>query len=122
MPTAEASIKTEHAARYLARLCGHLGKMGAAGHRLGHRRPSHAPVRAVRPSRNPGRSRSKGKVVPQRNRHDHLSRAGATLDRVRLNEAVTHIAFGGRRRRVYARITALSGAIPETGSWTSAAA
>ena len=43
MPTAEASIKTEHAARYLAWLCGHLGKMGAAGHRLGHRRPSHAP-------------------------------------------------------------------------------
>ena len=43
MPTAEASIKTEHAARYLVRLCGHLGKMGAAGHRLGHQRPSHAP-------------------------------------------------------------------------------
>jgi ubiquinone/menaquinone biosynthesis C-methylase UbiE len=50
--------------------------------------------------------------MSQRNRHDHLSRAGATLDRVRLNEAVTHIAFGGRRRRVYARITALSGARP----------
>jgi hypothetical protein len=42
MPTAEADITTEHAARYLARLCGHLGKMGAAGHRLGRRRPSHA--------------------------------------------------------------------------------
>lgn len=40
---AEADIRTEHAARYLARLCGHLGKMGAAGERLGHRRPSHAP-------------------------------------------------------------------------------
>src|SRR5215470_16807895 len=40
MLTAEADITTEHAARYLARLCGHLGKMGAAGHR--HRRPSHA--------------------------------------------------------------------------------
>jgi hypothetical protein len=41
MPTAEADINTEHAARYLARLCGHLGKMGAAGYRLSHRRPSH---------------------------------------------------------------------------------
>jgi hypothetical protein len=42
MPTAEADIQTEHAARYLARLCGHAGKMGAAGRRLGHRPPSHA--------------------------------------------------------------------------------
>ena len=42
MPTTEADIKTEHAASYLARLCGHVGKMGTAGHRLGHRRPSHA--------------------------------------------------------------------------------
>jgi hypothetical protein len=42
MPTAEADIRTEHAARYLARLCGHLGKMGTARRRLGHRRPSHA--------------------------------------------------------------------------------
>ena len=37
MPTAEVDIKTEHAARYLARLCGHLGKMGTATHRLRHR-------------------------------------------------------------------------------------
>ena len=43
MLTAEADIRTEHAARYLARLCGHAGKMGAASHRMGHRRPSHAP-------------------------------------------------------------------------------
>ena len=43
MLTAETDIRTEHAARYLARLCGHAGKMGTAGHRLGHRRPSHAP-------------------------------------------------------------------------------
>jgi hypothetical protein len=43
MLTAEADIQTEHAARYLARLCGHAGKMGTAGHRRGHRRPSHAP-------------------------------------------------------------------------------
>ena len=42
MLTAEADIPTEHAARYLARLCGHAGKMGTAGRRLGHRRPSHA--------------------------------------------------------------------------------
>lgn len=43
MLIAEADIRTEHAARYLARLCGHAGKMGTAGHRVGHRRPSHAP-------------------------------------------------------------------------------
>jgi hypothetical protein len=42
MLTAEADIRTEHAATYLARLCGHAGKMGTAGRRLGHRRPSHA--------------------------------------------------------------------------------
>jgi hypothetical protein len=38
MLTAEADIQTEHAARYLARLCTHVGKMGA----VGHRRLSHA--------------------------------------------------------------------------------
>jgi ubiquinone/menaquinone biosynthesis C-methylase UbiE len=48
----------------------------------------------------------------QGNRHDRRGRESATLERVRLNEAVTHIAFGGRRRRVYARIAALSGAGP----------
>ena len=42
MLTAEADIQPEHAARYLARLCGHAGKMGTAGHRLGHRPPAHA--------------------------------------------------------------------------------
>jgi hypothetical protein len=42
MPNAEADIQTDHAARYLARLCGHAGKMGTAGHRLGHRRPGRA--------------------------------------------------------------------------------
>jgi hypothetical protein len=42
MLTAEADIRTEHAARYLTRLCGHAGKMGTAGRRPGHRRPSHA--------------------------------------------------------------------------------
>jgi len=42
MLTAEADIQTEHAARYLARLCGHAGKMGTTGGRPGHRPPSHA--------------------------------------------------------------------------------
>ncbi len=42
MITAEADIRTEHAAGYLERLCGHAGKMGAAGQRLGHRPRSHA--------------------------------------------------------------------------------
>ena len=42
MFTAEADIQTEYAARYLARLCGHAGKMGTAGPRLGHRPRSHA--------------------------------------------------------------------------------
>jgi hypothetical protein len=42
MPTAEADIRTEHAARYLARLCGHAEKMGTAGRRLSHRPRSHA--------------------------------------------------------------------------------
>ena len=37
MPAAEADIRTSHAARYLARLCGHAAKMGQAGHRLSHR-------------------------------------------------------------------------------------
>ena len=42
MPTAEARIETQQAASYLARLCGHAGKMGPAGQRLGHRPRSHA--------------------------------------------------------------------------------
>jgi len=44
MLTAEADIRTEHAARYLARLCGHAAKMGTAGRRLGHRPRSHGPA------------------------------------------------------------------------------
>jgi hypothetical protein len=47
MLAAEADIETEHAARYLARLCGHAGKMGSAGRRLSHRRPSHDPADAA---------------------------------------------------------------------------
>ena len=42
MLTADADIRTEPAARYLARLCSHAGKMGGtAGRRLGHWPPSH---------------------------------------------------------------------------------
>lgn len=48
----------------------------------------------------------------QRIRHGRQDREGATLDRVRLNEAITQFACGGRRRRVYTRIAALSGAAP----------
>ena len=50
--------------------------------------------------------------MQQHVKHDRPHQEGARLDRVRLNEIVTHMAFGGRRRRVYARITALSGAGP----------
>ena len=39
-------------------------------------------------------------------------RQGGTIERVRWYEIVSTIAFGGRRRRVYTRITALSGARP----------
>jgi hypothetical protein len=38
--------------------------------------------------------------------------AGTTIDRFRLNEVMSQIAFGGRRRRVYQRIVALSGVRP----------
>ena len=42
MLTAEADVQTEHAARYLGRLCSHAGKMGTTGQRLGHRPRAHA--------------------------------------------------------------------------------
>jgi ubiquinone/menaquinone biosynthesis C-methylase UbiE len=45
-------------------------------------------------------------------RHGRQDRDDATLDRVRMNEAFTQVVFGGRRRRVYSRIAALSGAAP----------
>jgi ubiquinone/menaquinone biosynthesis C-methylase UbiE len=50
--------------------------------------------------------------MPHQKQRDRHGEEGATLDRVRLNEIVTQLAFGGRRRRVYARIAALSGARP----------
>jgi SAM-dependent methyltransferase len=47
-------------------------------------------------------------------RHLHTGNrsAGTTLDRFRLNELVSQIAFAGRRGRVYRRIVALSGVRP----------
>lgn len=48
--------------------------------------------------------------VEVRQGHEHEHGDGATLDRVRLNEAVTHVAFLGRRRRVYKRICEVSAA------------
>jgi ubiquinone/menaquinone biosynthesis C-methylase UbiE len=44
--------------------------------------------------------------------HGRRGGAGTTLDRFRLNELVSQIAFAGRRRRVYQRIAALSGVRP----------
>lgn len=51
--------------------------------------------------------------------HDTLRRLhggrrgqGTTIDHFRLNELVSQIAFGGRRRRVYQQIVSLSGARP----------
>ena len=50
--------------------------------------------------------------MQQRIQHGRLGQEGARLDRVRLNEIITHVVFGGRRHRAYARITALAGARP----------
>src|SRR5215813_8520160 len=51
--------------------------------------------------------------------HDTLRRLhprrrgkGTTIDQFRLNEVVSQIAFGGRRRRVYQRIVSLAGVRP----------
>jgi ubiquinone/menaquinone biosynthesis C-methylase UbiE len=51
--------------------------------------------------------------------HDTLKRlhgrrpgTGTTLDHFRLNEAVSQIAFGGRRSRIYRRIVSLAGVQP----------
>ena len=50
--------------------------------------------------------------MQQRIQHGRPGQEGARLDRVRLNEIITHVVFGGRRHRAYARITALAGARP----------
>ena len=42
MPSAETLIKTENAATYLTRLCGHLGKLAAPRRFPGHAPRSHA--------------------------------------------------------------------------------
>lgn len=47
-----------------------------------------------------------------RRMHSGPRPAGTTLDQFRLNALVTSIAFGGRRRRVYRQVTALSGTGP----------
>ena len=47
-----------------------------------------------------------------RRMHPSQRGTGTTLDRFRLNALVTQIALGGRRRRVYRRITDLSGTQP----------
>jgi hypothetical protein len=41
MPTAEADIRTDRAASYLARLSDHADRMGQAGHHPRHRRAAH---------------------------------------------------------------------------------
>src|SRR5579863_437766 len=51
-------------------------------------------------------------MVFQRALHGHQRPQGATIERVRVHEAATSIAFMGRRRRVYTRIVAVSGAKP----------
>src|SRR6185437_10598907 len=47
-----------------------------------------------------------------RRAHGRPPQAGTTLDNYRLNSLVTWAAFGGRRRRVYRRVVALSGTGP----------
>jgi ubiquinone/menaquinone biosynthesis C-methylase UbiE len=52
--------------------------------------------------------------VPEALRRLHPSPrgTGTTLDQFRLNALVTQLAFGGRRKRVYRQLTALSGTRP----------
>lgn len=51
-------------------------------------------------------------MVLQRIRHGHSDPQGETVERIRRYEIASEIAFLGRRRRVYTRIVALSGAKP----------
>ena len=76
MPAAEADIQTENAARYLARLCGHAGKMGAAGHRLRRRRPSHAHGDAPPEVRRVEYSETEGTVTLDRGQWTMRARPG----------------------------------------------
>jgi ubiquinone/menaquinone biosynthesis C-methylase UbiE len=58
--------------------------------------------------------RSEAPAMPAALRRIHASPrgTGTTLDAFRVNALVTQLAFAGRRRRVYRRITALSGTRP----------
>jgi len=47
-----------------------------------------------------------------RNLHGNGRRSGTTLNRFRLNEVFSQLAFGGRRGRVYREIVALAGVKP----------
>ncbi len=76
MLSAEADIQTENAARYLARLCGHAGKMGAAGHRLRHRRPSSARGDAPPEVRSVECSETQGTVTLDRGQWTMRARPG----------------------------------------------
>ena len=49
--------------------------------------------------------------MPQQTGHERHDEAGAATHRVRVNEIVTQIAFGGRRW-VYTRVAGLSGSGP----------
>ena len=42
--------------------------------------------------------------MQQRIQHGRLGQEGARLDRVRLNEIITHVVFGGRRHRAIPRL------------------
>jgi ubiquinone/menaquinone biosynthesis C-methylase UbiE len=44
--------------------------------------------------------------------HRRQRRTGTTIDRFRLNELVSQVAFGGRRSRIYRRIVSLAGVAP----------
>ena len=76
MLSTEADIQTEHGARYLARLCGHAGKMGAAGHRLRRRRPSSAHGDTPPEVRSVECSETEGTVTLDRGRWTMRARPG----------------------------------------------
>ena len=63
MVTAEADIQTSHAASYLERICGHLGKMSAAGHRLVPRPGAHGRGRGPPEVRGVEHSTTQGSVM-----------------------------------------------------------
>jgi SAM-dependent methyltransferase len=56
--------------------------------------------------------RSRGTESRRTGRRGSGPRGGTTIQRFRLNEAVSQLAFGGRRGRVYRRIVSLAGVSP----------